>query len=113
MCGLGWRQDEDGTWIVARITDQGLRAIGIEPNEGDAVADMAPTVAPSTEPGESPVPTAEAAQAAPLTKEIALLDQAPSRLVPPRRAPAYAIPPQPSLSPGTIRPPASGRMMAT
>ncbi|MFC7541059.1 hypothetical protein ACFQU2_18510 [Siccirubricoccus deserti] len=34
--GLGWRQDEDGTWIVARITDEGLRAIGIDPNEGDA-----------------------------------------------------------------------------
>jgi len=34
--GLGWRQDEDGTWIVARITDDGLRAIGIDPNEGDA-----------------------------------------------------------------------------
>lgn len=32
--GLGWRQDEDGTWIVARITDEGLRAIGIDPNEG-------------------------------------------------------------------------------
>jgi hypothetical protein len=30
--GLGWRQDEDGTWIVARITDEGLRAIGIDPN---------------------------------------------------------------------------------
>ncbi|MBU8536570.1 hypothetical protein [Falsiroseomonas tokyonensis] len=44
--GLGWRQDEDGTWIVARITDEGLRAIGIDPNEGDAVADTAPTVAP-------------------------------------------------------------------
>ncbi|CAH0126680.1 DUF3489 domain-containing protein [Roseomonas sp. CECT 9278] len=36
--GLGWRQDEDGTWIVARITDEGLRAIGIDPNEGDAAA---------------------------------------------------------------------------
>ena len=35
--GLGWRQDEDGTWIVARITDEGLRAIGIDPNEGNAV----------------------------------------------------------------------------
>jgi hypothetical protein len=34
--GLGWRQDEDGTWIVARITDEGLRAIGIDPNAGDA-----------------------------------------------------------------------------
>ncbi len=35
--GLGWRQDGDGTWIVARITDEGLRAIGIDPNEGNTV----------------------------------------------------------------------------
>ncbi len=35
--GLGWRQDDDGTWIVARITDEGLRAIGIDPNEINAV----------------------------------------------------------------------------
>ena len=35
--GLGWRQDDDGTWIVARITDEGLRAIGIDPNETNAV----------------------------------------------------------------------------
>ena len=34
--GLGWRQDDDGNWIVARITDEGLRAIGIDPNAGDA-----------------------------------------------------------------------------
>jgi len=34
--GLGWRQDEDGTWIVAGITEDGLRAVGIDPNEGDA-----------------------------------------------------------------------------
>jgi hypothetical protein len=33
--GLGWRQDDDGTWIVARITDEGLRAIGIAPNAAD------------------------------------------------------------------------------
>jgi hypothetical protein len=87
--GLGWRQDDDGTWIVARITDEGLRAIGIDPNEGDAeasepdcsgiegnVLDPAPTVAPDTTPGESPAPAAEPAQAAPLAEEIALLDQA-------------------------------------
>ena len=87
--GLGWRQDEDGTWIVARITDEGLRAIGIDPNEGDAetgepdcsgiegsVPHTAPMVAPDTTPGESPAPTAEPAQAAPLTEEIAMLDQA-------------------------------------
>jgi hypothetical protein len=74
--GLGWRQDDDGTWIVARITDEGLRAIGIDPNEGDAVADTAPTVAPATEPATEDAPAPEAAQAAPLTEEIALLDQA-------------------------------------
>jgi len=73
--GLGWRQDDDGIWIVARITDEGLRAIGIDPNEGDAVADTAPTVAPDASPGESPEPADEAAQAAPLTEEIAMLDQ--------------------------------------
>ncbi|MGK7864925.1 DUF3489 domain-containing protein [Falsiroseomonas sp. E2-1-a4] len=87
--GLGWRQDEDGTWIVARITDEGLRAIGIDPNEGDAVAgapdcsgiegsvpDTAPTVAPAAEPAAQDATVAEAAQAAPLTEEIAMLDQA-------------------------------------
>jgi len=86
--GLGWRQDEDGTWIVARITDEGLRAIGIDPNEGDAVADepdcsgiegsvpdTAPTVAADAAPGDSPAPDAEPAQAGPLTEEIALLEQ--------------------------------------
>jgi len=74
--GLGWRQDDDGTWIVARITDEGLRTIGIDPNERDAVADTAPTVAPDDAAGDSPAPANEAAQAAPLTDEIAMLDQA-------------------------------------
>jgi hypothetical protein len=87
--GLGWRQDEDGTWIVARITDEGLRAIGIDPNEGDAAAgepdcsgiegsvpDTAPTVAPAATPATQDAPATEAAQAAPLTEEIAMLDQA-------------------------------------
>ncbi|WP_206935045.1 DUF3489 domain-containing protein, partial [Roseococcus thiosulfatophilus] len=74
---------------VARITDEGLRAIGIDPNEGHAVAgesdcsgiegsvpDTAPTVAPAAEPATQDAKVAEAAQAAPLTEEIALLDQA-------------------------------------
>ncbi|WP_431303997.1 DUF3489 domain-containing protein [Sediminicoccus sp. BL-A-41-H5] len=73
--GLGWRQDDDGTWIVARITDEGLRAIGIDPNEGDAVADTVPMVAPDATPGGSTEPADEAAQAARLTEEIAMLDQ--------------------------------------
>ncbi len=87
--GLGWRQDDEGTWIVARITDEGLRAIGIDPNEGDvkagepdcsgiegSVPDTAPTVAPAAEPATQDAKVAEAAQAAPLTEEIAMLDQA-------------------------------------
>ena len=76
--GLGWRQDEDGTWIVARITDEGLRAIGIDPNEGDAVAgepdcsgiegsvpETAPTGADDAAEGNAPAEAAEPAQAAP------------------------------------------------
>jgi hypothetical protein len=90
--GLGWRQDEDGTWIVARITDEGLRAIGIDPNEGDAreedeqsaeaiarrnaerraamvaaapVADTAPTGGEDTAEEDAPAEEAEPAHAAP------------------------------------------------
>jgi hypothetical protein len=106
--GLGWRQDEDGTWIVARITDEGLRAIGIDPNEGDAVAgepdcsgiegsvpDTAPTGADEPAPQGEDAPPPEATQAAPLTEEIAMLDQAlAARTATPRtdlRAAAAAI----------------------
>ena len=76
--GLGWRQDDDGTWIVARITDEGLRAIGIDPNEGDAgagepdcsgiegsVPDTAPTGADNAAEGDAPAEEAEPAQGAP------------------------------------------------
>jgi hypothetical protein len=63
--GLGWRQDDDGTWIVARITDEGLRAIGVDPSEGDALADTAPTGAANDAPGEPPAPETQANQAAP------------------------------------------------
>jgi hypothetical protein len=87
--GLGWRQDDDGTWIVARITDEGLRAIGIDPNEGDAgtgepdcsgiegsVPDTAPTGAEEAAAQGEDAPPPEAAQTAPLAEEIAMLDQA-------------------------------------
>jgi hypothetical protein len=74
--GLGWRQDDDGIWIVARITDEGLRAIGIDPNEGDAGADTAPTGAEAPAPQGEDAPPPEAVQGTPLTEEIALLDQA-------------------------------------
>jgi hypothetical protein len=90
--GLGWRQDEDGAWIVARITDDGLRAIGIDPNEGDAreedersaeaiarrnverraaaeaaapVADTAPRGGENADAEDAPAEDAEPAQGAP------------------------------------------------
>jgi hypothetical protein len=31
--GLGWRQDAANVWVALRITDEGFRAIGIDPNE--------------------------------------------------------------------------------
>jgi hypothetical protein len=87
--GLGWRQDEDGTWIVARITDEGLRAIGIDPNEGDAAAgepdcsgiegsvpDTLRTGADAAAEGDTSAEEAEPAHGAPLAEEVALLDQA-------------------------------------
>ena len=90
--GLGWRQDDDGTWIVARITDEGLRAIGIDPNAGDAreedeqsaeaiarrnaerraaaeaaapVADTAPTDGENEDAEDAPTEETEPAHAAP------------------------------------------------
>ncbi len=75
--GLGWRQDEDGTWIVARITDEGLRAIGIDPNAEDAgadepdcsgiegsVPDTAPAGGEDAAEGNAPAEDAEPAQGA-------------------------------------------------
>jgi hypothetical protein len=37
-----WRKDADGTPILIQVTDEGLRAIGIDPNEGRAARDPAP-----------------------------------------------------------------------
>ena len=57
LVGLGWRQDEDGSWIVAKITDDGMRAIGLDPNEGDAdpaTAAAAPDTAPHAAPADQP-----------------------------------------------------------
>jgi hypothetical protein len=62
---LAWRQDADDAPIAARITQTGLRAIGVEPAEGDAVADTAPTGATHDAPGETPAPEIQADQAAP------------------------------------------------
>ena len=101
--GLGWRQDDDGTWIVARITDEGLRAIGIDPNAGDAreedeqspeaiarrnaerraaaeaaapVADTAPTGGEDATERDAPAEDAEPAQGAPMPAPRASLRDA-------------------------------------
>jgi hypothetical protein len=96
--GLGWRQDEDGTWIVARITDEGLRAIGIDPNEGDAavggpdcsgiegsVPYMAPTGADDGAERDAPAEVAEPAQDAPtahraVTRQARVVEKMPAEL---------------------------------
>jgi hypothetical protein len=72
--GLAWREDADGAPIALRITDAGLRAIGVDPSEeGDAAA--------SSRPDES----TDAAEAeAPETGQPSDADQAAS---PPRPAP--------------------------
>jgi hypothetical protein len=92
--GRAWRQDESESWIALRITDAGLRAIGVDPNEGDAVAgepdcsgiegsvpDTAPTGAPDAAPQELPAEPAEANQAAPLAQPRASLRDAATALV--------------------------------
>ncbi|WP_233256100.1 DUF3489 domain-containing protein [Falsiroseomonas bella] len=106
--GLGWRQDEDGTWIVARITDDGLRAIGIDPNAGDAPeedeqsaeaiarrnaerrataeagatgADTAPSGGTEEAPRDEDAPAQEAAQAAPAPAQRASLRDAAAALL--------------------------------
>jgi hypothetical protein len=52
---LAWRESADGARIALRITEAGLRAIGVVPDEGTApdaatVADTAPTAAPDARP---------------------------------------------------------------
>lgn len=60
--GFGWRQDEEGTWVAARITDEGLRAIGIDPNEGQPGEPDASGI-------EGSVPDAEGAALAAMSEE--------------------------------------------
>jgi hypothetical protein len=70
----------DGDEMLLKLTDEGLRAIGIDPNEGDgmpgepdcsgiegSVPHTAPTVAPAAKPATQEAPVAEAAQATPRT----------------------------------------------
>ena len=79
--GLAWRQDADGAGVALRVTDTGLRAIGVAPHEG---ADAAPAAVPlAAAPAPEDVPAAGAARDAPTEPEeaahagsLALLDRA-------------------------------------
>jgi hypothetical protein len=108
--GLGWRQDAEGAWIALRITDAGLRAHGVDPNEGATVADTATTVAPAAETAVLDVPAVEAALDAPTapddatrTEDVAL-SMRPLQRRRARPASASATPPRRCLLPGTTRP---------
>jgi hypothetical protein len=80
--GLAWRQDDDDAPIAARITEAGLRAIGVEPEQAPTVADTAPPRAPDDASGETPALDTEANQATPVAIAIddpALADQPEAR----------------------------------
>jgi hypothetical protein len=74
--GRGWRQDDDGAWIALRITDAGLRAIGVDPEDVAQVADTAPTGAPEPAPQDVPAEPVDANQAAPVAQPRASLREA-------------------------------------
>ena len=60
-----WRKDADGTPILIQVTDEGLRAIGIDPNEGRVVPDTAPQGEEDSAPQQDGAVESEPAQAAP------------------------------------------------
>jgi hypothetical protein len=60
-----WRKDADGTPILIQVTDEGLRAIGIDPNEGRTAPDTAPQGGEDTTPQAEEQPAAEPAPPAP------------------------------------------------
>jgi hypothetical protein len=60
-----WRKDADGTPILIQVTDEGLRAIGIDPNEGRTAPDTAPQGGDNKAPQAEEQPSTEPAQAAP------------------------------------------------
>jgi hypothetical protein len=60
-----WRKDGDGTPILIQVTDEGLRAIGIDPNEGRTAPDTAPQGGEDTTPQAEEQPSTEPAQPVP------------------------------------------------
>jgi hypothetical protein len=66
--GLAWREDADGARIALRITDAGLRAIGVEPDNGAAPD---PTTVAHTAPTAVPEAAAHAEEPAPIDQALA------------------------------------------
>ncbi|MDW8399634.1 MAG: DUF3489 domain-containing protein [Acetobacteraceae bacterium] len=73
----------DGDSVLLKITDEGLRAIGIDPQGAAPATDAAPTGAPEAPPQANPAGATEPTQAAPgapddatRAEDLALLDQA-------------------------------------
>jgi hypothetical protein len=60
-----WRKDADGTPILIQVTDEGLRAIGIDPNEGRTAPDTAPQGEESETPQQDDAEAEQPTQAAP------------------------------------------------
>ena len=60
-----WRKDADGTPILIQVTDEGLRAIGIDPNEGRAAPNTAPQGGEDTTPQQNDAVAEKPAHTAP------------------------------------------------
>jgi hypothetical protein len=69
-----WRKDGDGTPILIQVTDEGLRAIGIDPNEGRVAPDSAPQGGEDTTPQAEEQPSTEPAEPAPEAPTIGTSD---------------------------------------
>jgi Protein of unknown function (DUF3489) len=62
--GLAWREDADGARIALRITDTGLRAIGVDPGEeGDAATNAQPDESSDATEAGAPERPSDAGQA--------------------------------------------------
>ncbi|MFO0159967.1 MAG: DUF3489 domain-containing protein [Alphaproteobacteria bacterium] len=70
-----WRKDGDGTPILIQVTDEGLRAIGIDPNEGRTAPQGGESPAPQQDDAEAEQP-AQAAPEAPNMGSVNLREAA-------------------------------------
>jgi hypothetical protein len=67
--GLAWRRDADGTGVALRVTDAGLRAIGVDPAGGAAAVHTAAPPPPHEAPTPPSTPGAGAAPGLPVAPE--------------------------------------------